>query len=152
MVFPAQLGKSERLCEGSSFLKQHALLCKRLAKVNVSPASRLTVETLIFCAAMGLTVFHFPSPVTFDEMEHRQPCSMCTPCKHGLAAEFIPTCAFSVQMLREIFLTLVGRQGDRDVMAGTRGQPDDDNTVLKGLRADCRCVVSPPPPEQELSF
>eukprot|EP00903_Cladosiphon_okamuranus_P019584 g18012.t1 len=49
------------------------------------------------------------------------------------------------QMLREIFLTLLGRQGDRDATTndnssrgGARSQPDDDTTVLKGLRADCR--------------
>ncbi|CAM9281002.1 unnamed protein product, partial [Ectocarpus sp. 12 AP-2014] len=49
------------------------------------------------------------------------------------------------QMLREIFLTLVGRQGDRDALndrgGGSRNQ-SEDTTVLKGLRADCRWVLS----------
>ncbi|CAM9144589.1 unnamed protein product [Scytosiphon promiscuus] len=50
------------------------------------------------------------------------------------------------QMLREIFLTLVGRQGDRDAIndpASVRegsGNRSEDTTVMKGLRADCRWV------------
>ncbi|CAM9176159.1 unnamed protein product [Hapterophycus canaliculatus] len=49
------------------------------------------------------------------------------------------------QVLREIFLTLVGRQGDRDalndptsVREESGNQPGDTTVVLKGLRADCR--------------
>lgn len=68
---------------------------------------------------------------------------------HGLAAGVVHTCACSVQMLQEIFLTLVGRQGDRDATAdtvssrgGARSQLEDAS-VLKGLRTDCRWVVSP---------
>ena len=32
-------------------------------------------------------------------------------------------------------------------MAGARGQLDDENSVLKGLRADCRWVVAFVPPK-----
>lgn len=73
-------------------------------------------------------------------------------CEHNLAAGSLPIRACFMQMLREIFLTLVGRQGDRDALddaTTSRGvtlngnQPDDDS-VLKGLRAECRWAVSPP--------
>ena len=55
-------------------------------------------------------------------------------------------CSCPRQVLREIFLTLVGRQGDRDASSvgvppqgGARNQPSGEvATVLKGLRADCR--------------
>ncbi|CAN0389149.1 unnamed protein product, partial [Pylaiella littoralis] len=55
------------------------------------------------------------------------------------------------QMLREIFLALVGRQGDRDALTyptstrgGAQNQPDDDGTflTLKRIRADCMWVIS----------
>lgn len=51
-------------------------------------------------------------------------------------------------MLREIYLTLVGRQGDRernaDIPAATAedsaGDNSDTQAVLKGIRAECRWV------------
>lgn len=96
---------------------------------------------LLLCLAFESAISFVWS--TFDDTTPMKPFRMPS------LARLVSACL--LQMLREIFLTLVGRQGDRDALtdataalAGARNQSDDDGTALtlKRLRADCRWVVS----------